>query len=367
MNQIHSLNGLRGIAALLVIWVHFPTVGDSAFVNRFMGIGKSINAGYWGVDIFFVMSGFLITRILINEKFNGRLSFRLFYAKRALRIFPIYYLVLFFCFIFLDKNGFLWCFFYISNYFFAFNPMNSPLVHTWSLSVEEQFYLCWPLILYVFPVSISRRIIVYILPLLALLASIITEYWVDSPSGAADLIYRGVQYRMLSLCGGAAMAFYEEKIRAVPLWLPFGVGSFGCIVIASGFYVKKILVVKGALTVLLLGGSLVSFSVVLLSVASDFHQHWISLRILRSRLLTFFGKISYGLYLYHFVILYAFGVSHLQTSKNVSYGMGLLLLFLCIVVPTISFYFVEIPFLDFKKSIANRSSQRKVGIQDCSF
>jgi hypothetical protein len=92
MKRILSLDALRGYAILLVLFQHFPMVINNRIIDFMSKIGFAINSGYLGVQIFFVLSGFLITRILIKEKKNNDVSFTRFYLKRMLRIFPIYYL-----------------------------------------------------------------------------------------------------------------------------------------------------------------------------------------------------------------------------------------------------------------------------------
>ena len=151
LGYIKQLDGIRAIAVLLVIVSHwFP----GGFASRYV-------LGSIGVDIFFVLSGFLITRILIAERLKfsaapstySRLkSIKNFMVRRSLRIFPIYYLLL--ILLVLCANQFpnpvaqdwKWYFFYLQNILFYINQgwPGGKLSHLWSLAVEEQFYLFWP-------------------------------------------------------------------------------------------------------------------------------------------------------------------------------------------------------------------------------
>ena len=150
-NYIKQIDGLRGISILSVILYHF-------FPEVFIG-------GFIGVDIFFVISGFVISKILIEEYyFTKTISIKNFYVKRIKRIFPAFFLVIFISLIFsyfillpvylidFSKSS-LASIFFSSNFYFFFTNQSyaaissnfKPLLHLWSLSVEEQFYLFFPI------------------------------------------------------------------------------------------------------------------------------------------------------------------------------------------------------------------------------
>ncbi len=98
LTHLPALDGVRGFAALLVLWCHLPYIENSLVSRLFTDISLFAGAGYFGVDLFFVLSGFLITRILLNERrTHGRVRLGRFFARRTLRIFPIYYITLLFC------------------------------------------------------------------------------------------------------------------------------------------------------------------------------------------------------------------------------------------------------------------------------
>lgn len=160
LSHIPPLDGLRGIAILLVLIYHclefVPFSGIDQFLMRF------VRMGWCGVDLFFVLSGFLITRILIETQSETQ-YYKAFYARRFLRIFPIYYFFLAIAFVLIADNFIffrqdrfapvaskqIWFWFYGQNFFFAkegWPPVNSYFNHLWSLAVEQQFYLLWPFI-----------------------------------------------------------------------------------------------------------------------------------------------------------------------------------------------------------------------------
>jgi peptidoglycan/LPS O-acetylase OafA/YrhL len=138
--HVPGLDGLRGVALLLVVLFHARIPG---FAN-----------GDLGVDVFFVLSGFLITGILLRSADRGGISLADFYRRRALRLLPAYVTVLVVCVVvdvLFDSGGTLkgaaTSFFYVSNWAAAAGTGLGLLAHTWSLSIEEQFYLLWPLAL----------------------------------------------------------------------------------------------------------------------------------------------------------------------------------------------------------------------------
>ena len=135
-----KLNSLRAIAIILVLIEHFA-----------YAIGSHFSAGYYGVDLFFVLSGFLITNILLKKNDNTNFkNWVNFIGRRALRIFPIYYLTILLLLI-LDyqplKKELLYVATYTYNYAWEYFELPlSNISHFWSLAVEEQFYLVWPII-----------------------------------------------------------------------------------------------------------------------------------------------------------------------------------------------------------------------------
>ena len=167
-SHLPGLDGIRGLAILMVMFSHFIVVGKN--LDPLSPFGRFLHSGYLGVDLFFVLSGFLITGILIDSKITPN-YFRVFYMRRALRIFPLYYLLLavsWLTVVFItpqDKplltgvDSMAWFWLYASNIGMAVKGdwLNSPtwvgLGHFWSLAVEEQFYLVWPLLVYLMPVK----------------------------------------------------------------------------------------------------------------------------------------------------------------------------------------------------------------------
>ena len=122
--HISVLDGLRGLAALFVLFGHFPWIEHLWFIR---GTATWFNAATLGVDIFFALSGFLITRIILAEKIDGSFSFGRFYYRRTLRIFPVYYVTILVVGIFLTWRHAGWLALYTGNFVFAFDPTSHPM------------------------------------------------------------------------------------------------------------------------------------------------------------------------------------------------------------------------------------------------
>ena len=213
LNYRPEIDGLRCLAVLSVIFYHgeITIFGESFF-----------KGGFLGVDIFFVISGYLITSIIINDTKNNNFSIFNFYKRRFRRIFPAlisillvniligYFILLPDQFIELAKS-FISSIFFISNYFFyyigqeysATNSFLIPFIHTWSLGVEEQFYIIYPIIFVIFYRLIDFKKIIIILFLVSLLFSHL--FFQENPS----LNFYIIISRIWELMLGAILSVYN--------------------------------------------------------------------------------------------------------------------------------------------------------------
>ena len=180
--HIPVLDGIRGLAIIMVLIAHFTTILENYLKEFFPVAGpvftKVALSGLMGVDLFFVLSGFLITGILLDTKDTNEF-FKNFYARRFLRIFPLYYGVLFILFCILPKiitfdtaanemaghQWWLWA--YLTN--FPGHPAwdNSALFklgHFWSLAVEDHFYFVWPFVVYFVSNRLLKKICIFWVP-----------------------------------------------------------------------------------------------------------------------------------------------------------------------------------------------------------
>jgi peptidoglycan/LPS O-acetylase OafA/YrhL len=218
--NIPALDGLRGIAVLLVLLVHLGRGGHHWIVLKIFFLISEF--GWSGVDLFFVLSGFLITNILLSTK-NDEKYFVHFYIRRALRIFPIYYGTILLVYLILpvvygkpsnEGNNPLWLIFYLSNLLPAYQGtgflydgiFSLNFSHFWSLAVEEHFYLLWPAIVYQF----SRQRL-QIVCFLLVISSIALRCFLLFLGVDYDVIYTFTFCRIDSLAIGAFIATVYNK------------------------------------------------------------------------------------------------------------------------------------------------------------
>ena len=334
-SHVPPLDGLRGIAVLLVLWAHVPDDLGGGVVNL---LNRVVQPGYLGVDIFFVLSGFLITRILMYERDQNK-PLRYFLIRRAFRIFPIYYLLIGLL-IFLAPGEYLfWCATYLSNFVFSFDYTDNPMRHTWSLCVEEHFYMIWPLIIYFAPRATLRPTAIAVVISGMVLAVMASIYAGQLP--LYEMLYRGTPFRATSLALGGVFALYEPSI---------GVGKPRAWWLSAGFFLPAaaFLAVASAMenpwkqSVKMIGFALLSSSIFLAAVGAERLGPKVCVVLSRGPL-AYAGRISYGIYLYHFPIFYALGV--LDEQAPASSWLTLQGVALTFVVATVSYYILERPIL----------------------
>ena len=212
-----QLDGLRAVAVSLVLYAHFLAAHDTYW-------------GHVGVRLFFVLSGFLITRLLLDARsapeFQSATALKSFYIRRALRIFPPYFAMLGFVWLVnleQSRGTLLWHALYVSNFWYAIRDEWTPwlLCHTWSLSIEEQFYVVWPLIILLAP----RRAIEQICVGAVVLSLAYRFCWpvTGPPSLARDLLPPA---SMDALASGAWLAAYRSRTAVWPRWMQLGWAPF---------------------------------------------------------------------------------------------------------------------------------------------
>src|SRR5690349_5447370 len=209
LKYMPQLDALRALAVLAVMVHHFLPV------DRFLPVDY-ITLGLLAVRLFFVLSGFLITGILLSYRSEERgTALRRFYLRRILRIFPIYYLTLFIALALQVRpiqQGAFWHLTYLSNYVAGFHPeWMGPASHFWSLAVEEQFYFVWPFILLFLPRKHLAGTIVSTILLAVVFRAFILYLSNISIDAGGVFTFATLD----SLGGGALLAFfhYDERLR----------------------------------------------------------------------------------------------------------------------------------------------------------
>lgn len=353
---VPELDGLRAIAALLVLWVHLPRY---AFGSELDELHRWIAPGAAGVDLFFVLSGFLITRILLVDREQG-VPLRLFLIRRSLRIFPIYYLTILIVGHQLSGFELAALLTYTANFALLFTWGHCPMDHAWSLAVEEHFYLLWPPIAVFLPPRTSRRVILFgVLPLalVSTVGAVALGDWDQYGRALHEFILRSSTTKCFSLGLGALVAYHEAFVRTHRLAVA-GVSAALVLVYlllsvpglkASGLYSVLESLPSGSdpgwlmSPVLVFAVPCASLALVLCAVAFT-GSRWPHCVLLRLAPLRAIGRISYGLYLYHFPIFLTPGIWGSNPDAP-PLERVLLVLAVCFGVASLSYLLIERPLL----------------------
>jgi peptidoglycan/LPS O-acetylase OafA/YrhL len=342
VQYVPALDGLRAVAVMLVFlfhrsYAHFP-------------------GGWVGVDIFFVLSGFLITSILVNEhEATGAISLRRFYIRRAKRLLPA--LVVVVC---VGVAAAVWfqnetldtlidaaaALLYVVDYRYAFMPVDGTgLVHLWSLSVEEQFYFVWPLLLIAL-LRRNRRTALCATLLLIMIVAVWRAFLSASSVGSFSRIYFAFDTRADELLIGCALALWQPRLPASGflkhLW-PVVILFFAAVVLTApklGGPLQQYIDIVGYPLI----GATVAYLIVIVTSGE-------------SNVLTFLlcltpvvalGRISYGFYLWHVLIIHQPIIEDRLTYRSISTFA------LTLAASVLSYCLIERPLL-------RRKSTRDVG------
>lgn len=335
MKYRSEIDGLRALAVVPVILFH---AGFEIF-----------SGGFVGVDVFFVISGYLITTIIIKERDEGKFSFSNFYERRARRILPAL------CFVIMCSIPFAWYLLlpndmedfaanvgtaaiFLSNFYllsqtgyFAADAHLQPFVHTWSLSIEEQFYLLFPVLLLI-SLNKSWRFTISLMALVFLGSLLCAEWgWRVKPE---DNYYHSLT-RFWELLVGSFTAFYltRRKIK-MELWRSNILSFVGLLAIVYSVFAFDETTPFPSVYALLptLGASLI----ILFAIEGT----WVR-KLLSFRYFVGIGLISYSLYLWHQPI-FAFWRHYANTETTLM--QMLILTLLCFPLAYLTYYFVETPF-----------------------
>ena len=289
-----QLDGLRTVAVSMVLYHHFFAVDGSVL-------------GHLGVRLFFILSGFLITRLMLDARFSvgyqSGAALKAFYIRRALRIFPPYFAMLgFIWFVNLEgaRGSIKWHALYLSNVWYALRNEWTPwvLCHTWSLSIEEQFYIAWPLVILLAPLRLIAPICV------AVIAFSLTYrfYWpfTGTPSLARDLLPPA---SVDALVAGALLAVHRRRTECWPAWIGLSVvplTTAATIVL----WLKSVPMAPAAEWLTWIGAEVFPLIplVVLVGCCSSGVRGAFG-HFLERPSMTAVGRMSYGVYLFHPVVL----------------------------------------------------------------
>lgn len=329
-NYRWDIQGLRAIAVLAVVIFH---------INPLL-----LPGGYIGVDIFFVISGYLILGFVWRDLKRGQFRLLTFYTKRVYRLFPALFVVVVLSsvaayFILLPNENEIYLksmvstLFYFSNFYFYteanyFNDAMGyyPLLHTWSLSVEEQFYMLFPLLL----ILIFTKSKKYLFPFLLLIgfASLALSQWYVNTD--ASFAFFASPTRFFQFIIGGLIAIYLQDHHAPRRGSDVGVIlGMGIIFYTLYFYTEKTLFPGVNALLPSLGAGLVIYFGINVRYVKFF---------LENKLMYLLGNASYSIYLWHWPLLVFY---KLKFSPNLSITEQVTLLLVSIVLGIVSWYFVE--------------------------
>ncbi len=348
MQRVKELDAIRGIAALMIVVCHLSWGG-------FGTLGSAVN-------LFFVLSGFLITSIILAHRPTGRFLFA-FYVRRGLRIWPIYYLSLLFLVIInpwtsepgnVNELPSYATFTQLVYTYWSDTPTTfiHAFRHTWSLAVEEQFYLLWPALLCV----VGRKGLPLSAAALMILCVIMRALGVDRWTLGTNCAGLALGALLAHLLKDLSPARARMKYRRA--WVGLGVASTACWM-ASITVVRFIAgdlrnnIVPAIEAIRMLSLNVTFFAIVGLVVVYANHPR---LGLLRGRRLVYLGQISYGVYLYHYIVFI------LWDNYAASHGLGDRLVYDCakvvasVAIAACSHRFIEAPILTLKEWFPYRES-----------
>lgn len=297
--RIPSLDGLRAVSILLVLYGHLCGTGGFGVSHDAYRNGLGDLAGL-GVLVFFVISGFLITSLLMSERqYTGSISLPRFYLRRVLRIFPAFYVFVAALLLAnlaglyrLDTADFLYAATYTVNYY-PNHPW--PIAHLWSLSIEEQFYLLWPLTLKWLDERTALRVAVAAIFIGPLVRTGILEwtFHVDPRNPLADMTIFPAMFDYLAT--GCALALLRPWLLKQTWYLRLTSSRWLVLTIPLMLLINR---ERGYTLAVLLGSPIVNVCMALLIESSTRHIESFAGRLLNWKPVAFLGVLSYSLYLW---------------------------------------------------------------------
>ena len=314
--HLPALDGLRGLAILLVLMNNLYPGFPDRYADRIVYLVS--NTGWSGVDLFFVLSGFLITGILYDSRGTQR-YFLNFYARRFLRIFPLAYLYLALIFLVVARVASLapheardlassewWYWAYLGNWKIAFHGIGSQLEPTmfWSLAVEEQFYLIWPLVV----LLLDRRRLVALCIAMIVAALVLRIGWhiVDPAKQGREALYVLTPARMDGLAMGALLAIglrHDITAARIQRWSkPLLLAALTTLALLfvwrKGLLASDTVVQTLGYSVIVVGAA----ALLVLSLAAPAGSPLG--RVFTHPVMRFFGRYSYGMYVFQGLVRY---------------------------------------------------------------
>lgn len=342
-----GLDGLRAIAVIAIIIYHLNP--------------RWLPGGFLGVDTFFVISGYLITSLLLREYHNTQvIDLKNFWIRRFRRLIPAVFfmtgVVITYVLVFESgiirtvKEDGIAAFLYMSNWWYIIEDLSyfeasepRPLMHLWSLAIEEQFYIIWPVVLLILLLKFKNYKHIMLIIFMMTVVSLIWMMVLTIPYEDNSRVYFGTDTRLQTLLLGVLLAYIWPPFRLkkdigqkIKVWIDgIGIGALLALIIffitidASSYWIYY-------------GGLYLITLVTLLLIASSVHPSTVLPKILGNPLFLWIGTRSYSLYLWHYPIIILINVNFVQ--GQVPYYIILLQILLTFIFAEVSYKWIETPF-----------------------
>lgn len=342
-----GLDGMRAIAVIAIIIFHLNP--------------KWLPGGFLGVDTFFIISGYLITTLLIKEyEADQSINLAHFWYKRIKRLLPpvlfmmfivIQYIIFFDrALLFQVKKDMYAALLYVSNWWYIFDGLDyfqslepRPLKHLWSLAIEEQFYLFFPFVLLMLFKIFKKKSNIFVVFLIVSLISMAIMWMLYDPSKSISRIYFGTDTRLQTLLLGAMLALIwpAYKLKKNPpkiiVWVIEIIGLVGAIFLVRSFFQfteHSASVFQGGLYILGI--------FTLLFIMSSVHPDTLMSKFLSLPVLTWIGRYSYSLYLWHYPIIVLMQSHFIQ--GQIPWYVHVISIILTVIMAVLSYQLIEQPF-----------------------
>lgn len=348
-----GLTGLRGIAAIIVVISH---IDQFHYLFNYESIGfDKFGFAEDAVTLFFVLSGFLITYLLLMEKrITGKIDIKSFYMRRILRIWPTYYLALFVSLIMIFMKiisppedfgvSVLLYVLFFANLAFALAIPIRTITPLWSVGVEEQFYAVWP---WIVKHSADLKKSLWIIILVYFITKVF--FWHYQQNGGEYQLIRLTKIDSMAIGGLFALTYFKRNIRLLNLFYSKYCQLLAIAIIVSPLFLKSVVYnLESELKSL-------AYAIVILNVATNKE----SLIKTEFKILNFFGRISYGIYVYHMIIIFLISEILKQSPgfgiPDNYYFVLILVISGTVLVSYVSYEFWEVPFLKMKSKFKSIS------------